>query len=110
MAKLTGLVGSRNISSTTKGRVPVSGWSKAKARLDRAVAAIGTVAEFDVYDFRRTVRTNLGRLGVTPFIAEQVIGHTQAGVHKVYDLHRYRDEKHDALLKWEQRLRAIVGS
>jgi len=44
-----------------------------------------------------------------PFIAEQVIGHTQAGVHRVYDLHRYREEKREALVRWEERLREIVG-
>ena len=47
---------------------------------------------------------------MTPFIAELVIGHTQKGVHKVYDRHTYDDEKRDALIRWDQRLRAIVGS
>jgi hypothetical protein len=37
-----------------------------------------------------------------------VIGHTQKRVHKVYDLHRYFDEKRAALLRWEERLRKIT--
>jgi hypothetical protein len=60
---------------TGVGRVPVSGWSKAKARLDRAVSDIGNVDDvddFDIYDFRRTMRTNLSGLGVSPSVAELV--------------------------------------
>jgi len=58
---------------------------------------------------RRTTRTRLSELGVTPFIAELVIGHTQKGVHAVYDLYRYHDEKQAALLKWEAKLLSIVA-
>jgi hypothetical protein len=45
---------------------------------------------------------------VSPFIAEQVIGHRQAGVHAVYDLHRYRSEKAEALELWAGKVRDIV--
>jgi integrase len=89
----------------TGGR-PFSGFSKAKARLDRA---IGEIEPFTLHDLRRTVRTRLAELGVTPFVGELVIGHTQKGVHAVYDLHRYNDEKRDALARWERRLLAILA-
>jgi len=62
-----------------------------------------------LHDIRRTVRTGLSITGATPFIAEQVIGHRQSGVHAVYDLHKYDHEKRDALLKWEAHLLRIVG-
>ena len=60
------------------------------------------------HDLRRTARTNLASLGVSPFIAELVIGHQQKGVHKVYDVHRYQAEKREALERWANRLRDIV--
>jgi integrase len=93
------------LSGQTGGR-PFSGFSKAKVRLDRE---IGDMPAFTLHDLRRTVRTRLAELGVTPFIGELVIGHAQRGVHAVYDLHRYDAEKLDALQRWERKLLAIVG-
>ena len=43
-----------------------------------------------------------------PTVAELVIGHRQRGIHAVYDLHRFDQEKRDALLRWERRLLGIV--
>jgi hypothetical protein len=42
-------------------------------------------------------------------IAELCIGHTQRGIIAVYNLHRYTDEKREAMLKWEQRLLSVVA-
>jgi integrase len=94
------------VFSGQTGTKTFSGFSKAKDRLDRA---IGDMPAFTVHDLRRTVRTRLAELGVTPFVGELVIGHTQKGVHAVYDLHRYLPEKREALERWERRLLAIVG-
>jgi integrase len=88
------------------GAKPFSGFSKAKKRLDQAA---GEIAPYTLHDLRRTVRTRLAELGVTPFIGELVIGHTQKGVHAIYDLHRYTAEKRDALQRWEERLLDIVA-
>jgi integrase len=98
------------VLSTTAGRRPISGFMKLKARLDRRIAALspGGIADWRLHDLRRTVRTNLSSLGVSPFIAELVIGHRQGGVHAVYDLHRYEAEKRDALNQWAAKLRSIV--
>jgi integrase len=93
------------VLSGQTGMKAFSGFSKAKKRLDRAM---GEIAPFTLHDLRRTVRTRLAELGVTPFVGELVIGHTQKGVHAVYDLHRYEDEKREALERWERRLLSIV--
>jgi integrase len=93
------------VFSGATGAKPFSGFSKAKARLDRASG----VAPHSLHDLRRTVRTRLAELGVTPFVGELVIGHTQKGVHAVYDLHRYDAEKREALERWERRLLGIVA-
>jgi integrase len=93
------------VFSGQTGAKPFSGFSKAKTRLDRLT---GGIAPYTLHDLRRTVRTRLAELGISPFIGELVIGHTQKGVHAVYDLHRYTDEKRDALEQWERRLLAIV--
>jgi integrase len=108
--------------STTFGRRPVSGFSKAKTRLDafmlvelrRAAAERGespdrtTLPEFVIHDVRRTMRTGLSSLPIPDMVRELVIGHTRPGLHKVYDQYSYLDEKREALELWGRRLRSIV--
>jgi len=48
----------------------------------------------------------MARAGVVSNIAERVLGHAIAGVEGVYDRHRYRDEKSQALLA----LAALIDS
>ena len=43
-------------------------------------------------------------------VRELVIAHAKPGLHKVYDLHAYLDEKRECLALWEARLRRIVGT
>ena len=56
---------------------------------------------FVPHDLRRTGRTTLGRLGVTPFIGERVINHSKDVLEDTYDLWDYFDEKRDALERFE---------
>jgi integrase len=94
------------VFSGQTGAKPFSGFSKAKTRLDRLT---GGIAPYTLHDLRRTIRTRLAELGISPFIGELVIGHTQKGVHAVYDLYRYTEEKREALERWEERLLAILA-
>jgi integrase len=55
------------------------------------------IEAFRPHDLRRTGRTTLGRLGVTPFIAERVINHSKDALQETYDLYDYFDERRDAL-------------
>jgi integrase len=91
--------------STTFGEKPVSGFSKAKARLDQLM---GNPQPFKLHDLRRTVRTRLASLRVPDSVAEMVIGHGKRGLGRVYDQHRYVDEMREALELWATRLRDIV--
>jgi integrase len=115
-------VGGDFLFSTTAGRKPVSGFSKAKARLDqrmlRTLKALArkrgddpkqvTLEPFVIHDVRRTVRTQLSKLRVPFDVAELVIGHTLKGLSRVYDQHAYLDERREALEAWVARLREIV--
>jgi integrase len=111
-----------HLFSTTFGEKAVSGFSKAKIRLDEAmladlrklVADRGENADrvklepFVIHDIRRTVRTGLSALPVPDLVRELVIAHAKPGLHKVYDQHAYLDEKRKALELWAARLRSIV--
>jgi len=108
--------------STTFGKTPVRGFSKAKERLDRHMLnGLGNLAElrgedptevklagFVNHDLRRTVRTRLSALKVQDHVAELVIGHGRKGIARIYDQHRFEDEKREALAKWAVLLRSIV--
>ena len=45
---------------------------------------------------------------ISDLVRELAIGHTKPGLHKVYDLHAYEDDKRYALDEWYRRLRQIV--
>ena len=79
-------------------------WWRAVARIKKA-----TGIEFRGHDLRRTCRTGLSRLGVSPAVAERVIGHTVGSkVQQTYDRWSFLDEKRAALLKWERHVGRLV--
>ena len=111
-----------HLFSTTFGKKPVNGFSKAKERLDRrmlrswrAIARLrgegrrtAQIKPWVIHDIRRTMRTGLSALPVPDLVRELVIAHTKPGLHKVYDQHAYKSEKRHALELWAARLRNIV--
>jgi integrase len=102
--------------STTFGKKPVNGFSKAKTLFDNAILkALQTddvnakLPDFVIHDLRRTVRTALSAIpNISDLVRELVIGHTRPGLHKVYDQYAYLDEKRFALDAWAARLRTII--
>lgn len=91
--------------TTTGGDVHVSGFSKAKKRLDQVSGVTGWV----LHDLRRSMRTHLSALPVQDMVREIVIAHARPGLHRVYDQHAYLDEKRQCLELWEQRLAGILS-
>jgi hypothetical protein len=67
-----------------------------------------TIPPFVVHDVRRTVRTVLSALPIPDLVRELVVAHSKPGLHRVYDLHAYEQEKRHALTLWALRLRSIV--
>jgi integrase len=92
---------------------PFSGWSKAKAALDRAVADArgASLAPWSVHDLRRTVATGLQRLGVRLEVTEAVLNHisgSRAGIAGVYQRHDWAAEKRAALVAWATHVLAVA--
>jgi integrase len=103
---------------TTNGDAPVSGFTRAKDRLDAAIAKIveaeglDPVPAFTIHDLRRTAATGMAGLGFPPHIVEAVINHrsgTRRGVAGVYNRFDYADEKRRALEAWARRVAEIVA-
>jgi integrase len=84
-------------------------WSVMTKQLHARIAATGaSLAPWRLHDLRRTMRTNLGKLGVRPDVAEMCIGHVRKGMIAIYDRYRYESEIAAALARWAEHLMAIV--
>jgi integrase len=109
------LIGNRQgfLFSSDGGQTPFSGYSKAKAALDRKIAELRKserrkpMPHWTMHDLRRTARSILSRY-TTPDMAERCIGHVIGGVRGVYDHHEYADEKRAALKKLADHVHGIV--
>jgi integrase len=96
--------------STTGGKRPVDGFSRAKSALDQLMRAeLGEqFRPFVLHDIRRSARTQMSALPIPSDIAELTLGHRLPLLRAVYDLHAYEAERRRALELWEARLRSIV--
>ena len=84
---------------TTTGTTPVSGFGRAKERLDAAVGA----DDWRIHDLRRTAASGMARLGVPPHVVEKVLNHKSgiiSGVAAVYNRYGYDTERRNALSVW----------
>jgi integrase len=76
-------------------------------------APIGDPAHFTEHALRHTLITGLAALNngkkVEPFIIGRVVNHSEVGITARYDHHDYRDEKREALARWDARLAQIVA-
>jgi integrase len=93
---------------STNGKTSISGWSRAKAKLDE----VAGVEDWRLHDLRRTVATGLQKLGVNLQTIEAVLGHTsgsRSGVVGVYQRHSFDAEKRAALDAWGQHVTRLVA-
>jgi integrase len=112
---------------TTTNQSAVSGFSRAKLAIDHHVVVtlrkeagargddpglVRPPERWTFHDLRRTLATNLQKLGVRLEVTEAVLNHTsgsRGGIVGVYQRHDFADEKRAALDAWAHRLEKIVG-
>jgi len=106
------------------GRTAVSGFSSAKARLDRLMSETlrdelsegrneFQLPAWVLHDLRRTTTTGLARLSVPPHIADKILNHTAGtirGVAATYNRFQYLNERKAALEEWSHLLKSITRS
>lgn len=104
------------IFSTRSGSVPVSGFSKAKLRLDEAALAAmraddsaAKLGYYRVHDFRVTCETRLANLGFSQEVRDAVLGHAKPGLQKTYNKHGYFEEKKLALATYSKHIMSVVS-
>lgn len=103
---------------STTGTSAVSGYSKAKARLDKAIATLARKQDNEpppawrLHDLRRTLATGLQRLGVRFEVTEAVLNHVsgaKSGVAGVYQRHDWAQEKATAVQAWSDHISALLS-
>ncbi|MGF1553430.1 MAG: tyrosine-type recombinase/integrase [Paracoccaceae bacterium] len=105
------IAGAAGYVFTTTGETPLSGFSRAKRRLDALMAealseeAGETVAlaPWRLHDLRRTAATGMARCGTSRETVEKVLNHVSGafgGVAGVYNRHGYEAEMRRALDAW----------
>ena len=85
---------------STSGKGPVRGFSKAKAKLDKASG----VADWTFHDLRRTFATlTTDRLNISPVVIDKVLNHASGavkGIAAVYQRGEYLDQRKTAMDTW----------
>ena len=96
---------------TSQGDAPISGFAKAKARLDKYVAGEDDpLPAWKIHDLRRTAATHMVRLGIAETVVARVLNHALQGVTaRVYALHSYEAEKRHALDTWAADVKRAIG-
>ncbi|MCJ2019436.1 integrase arm-type DNA-binding domain-containing protein [Methylobacterium sp. E-065] len=120
------VVGQAGYLISTTGNSGVSGYAKAKARLDAVMLSLArtdaeaagsdpndvTLEPWRLHDLRRTASTGMGRLKIEPHVIEAVLNHRSGvikGVSAIYNRYQYLDEKRDAMDAWAAHVEAIVS-
>ena len=103
------------------GSTPVSGFSRAKKRLDAEMLAAkrkelgkkcDAIAPWILHDLRRTAATGMARLNFPPHVVDKVLNHmsgTIRGVAAIYNRFEYLDERRAALEAWDKHVTALVA-
>jgi integrase len=111
-------IGKSGLVFTVTGETPISGFSRAKRRLDaeilklqKADAAeraddpdeVEPIPPWTLHDLRRTGASGMARLGIQLPVIEKILNHTSGsfkGVAGVYQRCSYANEKRSALDAW----------
>jgi integrase len=106
----------RGLLFSTTGKTSVSGYSRAKTRLDKLIAKLNDKEPLDHWvwhDLRRTLATGMQRLGVRFEVTEAILNHvggSRSGVAGIYQRHDWRPEKARALQAWSAHISGLVTS
>jgi integrase len=71
------------------------------------------ISSVSPYDLRRTVGTEMARMGLSVHVRSLVLNHSpqiRGVTDAVYKRYAYDKEKRDALSMWEDRLRLIIAA
>ena len=100
---------------TTTGVSAVSGFSRAKRRLDEKIKELKgePLEHWTFHDLRRTAATGLEKLHFPLPVTEAVLNHisgSKGGIVGIYQRYEYTDEKREALDKWAEHVEKLINN
>jgi integrase len=117
-ALIAAVRGDQQIIFSSTGHTMPSGWSRAKARLDKAMFAVAredgntTIRPFRLHDLRRCAVTGMAELGIRPDVIELTVNHvsgSRGGIAGVYNRSELMDERKAALERWAAHVNGLVS-
>ena len=110
---------------TVSGNLPMGGISEERAQVNAKIVELMraeaiergddpaevSAPDWTLHDLRRTVATNLQKLGVRLEVTEAILGHkgaSRSGIVGIYQRYSWDAEKRQALEAWSKRLDEIV--
>jgi integrase len=99
---------SSDLIFTTTGTTPISGWSKIKRRLDKAMK----IPAWRLHDLRRTFVTGCAELGIRGDVIELAVNHVsgmRGGIAGVYNKSELMPERRAALERWSLHVQGLVS-
>lgn len=111
---MSGIGRQSNFVLTTTGKSPISGFSKAKRRLDAILLPMSDESEpmsaWTFHDLRRSVATGCQRLGVPTDHIEAILNHSgnKSSLVRTYQRHHYAPEKAAGLAIWGDHLASLL--
>jgi integrase len=104
---------------TTTSTTPLSGWTRLKRRLDRAMlklaqqqrGAAATIRPWSFHDLRRTCVTGMGDLGIRGEVIELAVNHisgTRGGIAGTYNKSELLAERKEAFERWAAHVAGLV--
>jgi integrase len=95
---------------TTNNRTSVSGWSKIKRQLDRAM---NNPPAWRLHDLRHTTATGMNKLGSRPDVIELAINHVsgvRGGIAGRYNHDAMMPERTEALRHWSRHVENLISA
>ncbi|PZP53770.1 MAG: integrase [Agrobacterium fabrum] len=109
---------------STTGETSISGYSRAKGRLDARMMEIAredivarggdpdsaSIQPWVLHDLRRTAASGMAKLGAPIHVVEAILNHKSgaiSGVAAIYNRHDYADEKRKWLLLWTEKVLSL---
>lgn len=98
---------------TTSGATAVSGFSRAKDRLDATIGAEGaSLPPWTLHDLRRSFASGCAGIGIGLPVIEKILNHVSGsfgGIVGVYQRHTFADEKRTAMEAWGRHVESVVS-
>lgn len=104
---------------TTNNKSPISGYSKAKKKLDAEMLKLiqaddpkAKMKPFRIHDLRRTFASHLASVGIPTDIPDRVLNHISgssvSGVKGVYQQYEFLPERQSAMATWQSFIEAVI--